>query len=154
MKKGILLLLAIVVFWSCAKKQETKNDLPQMQINLINGPVLQAKEIDEKAILVLFQPDCDHCHREAKQIAENLESFKDYKLYFISSAAVSDIEKFGNDFSLIGKENVRFGFTPSENIYNNFGPIEAPSIYIYSDEGKLVKQFNGEVEVSELLKYI
>lgn len=155
MKIRILLLLSIVVFWSCSKKnQETQNDLPKMQINLINGPVVQAKEIDEKTIIVLFQPDCSHCHKEAKQIAENLESFKAYKLYFVSSAALSDIERFGNDFELTGKENVRFGSALSESIYNNYGPIEAPSIYIYSEEGKLIKQFNGEVEISELLKYI
>lgn len=155
MKVRILLLLSVIVFWSCKKqKEETKNDLPQMQITLLDESVLNAKKIAGKTVMVLFQPDCDHCQREATQISENLESFKGYKFYFVSSAALTDIARFGNDFNLAGKENIFFGSAPSESIYNNFGPIEAPSIYIYSEEGKLVKQFNGEIAISEILKYI
>ena len=130
------------------------NDLPAMQIGLLNGKSVDARTIKGKTVLVLFQPDCDHCQEEARQIAENLEAFKKYNLYFVSSSALPEIEKFSRDYDLSDHENVLFGQTSTENILNNFGPIQAPSVYIYTEQGKLVNNFNGQVDISALLKYL
>jgi peroxiredoxin len=129
------------------------NDLPAMPITLLDGSTFSAKELKGKIILVLFQPDCDHCQHEATEIQANLPSFKNYTLYFISSSPPAENEKFATDYKLKGESNIHFGTTASENIINNFGPIQAPSVYIYSDQ-KLVKEFNGQVDVGVIIKYL
>jgi hypothetical protein len=165
-KRIILLSLTLLAGTAaCTKKEKESpssivetppapvNDLPKMPITLSDGSIIKAQELKGKNILILFQPDCDHCQHEAEQIQANLESFKDYALYFISSAPQPDIEKFAVDYKLKNEDNIYFGTTSSENVIDNFGPIQAPSVYIYSDQ-KLVKDFNGQVDVSVIIKYL
>jgi hypothetical protein len=162
MKNKLLLLAAVLasVFFSCDRKSRAKteksisNELPVMQITLLNGTIVDAKKLSLPAVLILFQPDCDHCQREAGEIREHLTEFKDYTLYFVSSAATDNVQKFAYEYKLTENERVLFGVTTVSNILDNFGPIQAPSIYIYSATGKRVQEFNGEVAIEVILKYL
>lgn len=127
-----------------------KNDLPFMPIAVTDGTVANAKDFKGKNILILFQPDCDHCQHEAEDIEKRLSDFKDYKLYFVSSAPMPEIEKFAATYKLAGKQNIFFGNTAAENVLNHFGPIPAPSIYIYNDQ-TLKKGFEGQTDVGEIV---
>lgn len=98
----------------------------------------------------MFQPDCDDCQREAIQIRKNLASFKGYSLFFISSAPIHQIASFSNNYKLNNIENLTFAHTTVQEVINTLGPISAPSVYIYSQDGKLKKSFNGEVDIKEI----
>jgi peroxiredoxin len=129
------------------------NDLPRMKVTKLDGVPIDIRTLSGKIVLILFQPDCDHCQREAKEIREHIEAFKDYSLYFISSDQMPAIEKFGNDHGLLNYSNVHFASTTVESILNNLGPIPAPSVYIYSDQ-RLVQKFNGEIAIEKILQTI
>jgi peroxiredoxin len=130
------------------------SDLPSFEITLLSGTKTPVNKLTGKIALVLFQPDCDHCQREAEQIRQNLPGFKDFKIYFISSASAPEIDRFAKEYKLSAVPNVFFGQTSAQNIVNAFGPIEAPSIYLYSASGSLIEKFNGEVAIEVVLKYI
>ena len=136
--------------------QETpvKNDLPEMTITKFDGSQLNLKMLDKKAVIVFFRPDCDHCQREAEQIKENLLSFKNYVIYFISADPIDQIEKFASSYELKEQPNVVFGWTASENILSNYGSISAPALYIYSDHHQLVKAFDGEIPIGTVLPFL
>jgi peroxiredoxin len=162
MRNGIV-VVALFFAMACSKKENKPeeraiasepNDLPAMQIVLLDGKEVKAKELVGKNVLILFQPDCDHCQHEAVAIEENLAAFRDYTVYFVSSAASSEIKKFSNDYKLSGIPNILFGTTTLENVLNNFGAIQAPSIYIYSPQGKLVQHFNGQTDIGVIMKYL
>lgn len=159
---AFVLLLALCV--GCQKKEEkteaaptsveTTNDLPSMPITLLDGTTIQAKGITGSFILILFQPDCDHCQREAEAFQKNLKAFDNYTLYFVTSAGNAETEAFAKQYELSGKDNIKFGVTAVENILDNFGAISAPSIYIYNGSGKLVKKFNGETDIQQIVEAI
>jgi hypothetical protein len=166
MKKilGVLILCSLVVAGCSWKKKEaakdgeaietaapTQNDLPFMPVTLTDGTVVNVKDFKGKNMLVLFQPDCDHCQHEAVDMEKRLTEFKDYKVYFVSSAPMPEIEKFAVTYKLKGKENISFGNTQAENVLNHFGPIPAPSIYIYNDQ-TLKKGFEGQTDVNEIIQ--
>lgn len=131
------------------------SDLPDMPIELLSGDSINAKSLyGRPVVLVLFQPDCDHCQREAAQIRQHLGAFEDYELYFVSSSGGPDVQKFSHDYGLSGHDNVIFGVTTVDHIIDNFGGIQAPSMYIYNDNGALVQALNGEVDISVILKYL
>src|SRR5690606_5803404 len=46
----------------------TQNDLPDLTASLMNGDLIDMKDLSGNVIIVLFQPDCDHCQREATAI--------------------------------------------------------------------------------------
>jgi peroxiredoxin len=132
---------------------QTRNDLPNMLITTLDNAQVNLQSIKGNTILILFQPDCDHCQREAEEIREYIDSFKDYNLYFISADQMPAIEKFAKDYGLLGHANIYFGTTTVDNVLNNFGSIPAPSVYIYANQ-QLQQKFNGEVAIEKILQAI
>lgn len=130
------------------------NEQPHMVITMIDSTTANVHDLKGKNVLIFFQPDCDHCQHEAEEIKKNQEAFASSTLYFITAAPLDEIRKFADDYQLSGISNFHFAFTPARNILDNYGPISAPSIYIYSEEQKLVKSFNGQVAVEKVLKFI
>jgi hypothetical protein len=127
-----------------------RNDLPKMLITTLDESTIDTRDLEGAVIIIFFQPDCDHCQREAKEIRKHLDAFKKYELYFVTSNQKSEVENFVKDYDLAGHSNVHFGVTTTEQILNSFGPIPAPSMYIYSDK-KLTQMFNGETAIEKIL---
>jgi peroxiredoxin len=170
----VLITLSVGIQFSCSSSTKKDNQttastevskdstgtqggktLPDMKLVNLNGSEFNARTLTGyKTILILFQPDCEHCQNEARQIAERLPKFAAYKLYFISSATVKDIEKFSSDYKLSGFSNINFAHTEVQSVLDSFGPIPAPSLYIYSDKGELTEKFEGEMEIDVVLKYL
>lgn len=158
--KQILVILTFGIFLGCSvKPSENKtttkaNELPEMGITLLDNSRLDVKKLSTSAILIFFRPECDHCQHAAKAISENLTALAKTELYFITSQPLEMSEKFSEEYKLAGHSNIHFALTTTEEILDNYGPIATPSAYIYSADGRLIKSFNGEVKIEELLKYI
>lgn len=159
-----LYTIALLFLVACAKPKEEstsepeivvmQNDLPALRLTFPDGQKTSARDLGGNTILFLFQPDCDHCQREAKEVARVADSFSKYKVYFISSAPIAEVVKFGQTYELDTNPNFLFAETPFEDVVNHIGPIETPSIYIYSSERKLIQSFNGEVAIEVVQKYL
>jgi len=156
----IFCLLSIVLL-SCSTKPKEEavlkvevNELPFLPLKLMSGEVIDAHSLSGNSILILFFTDCDHCQREATAIAERMEAFKKYNLYFISSNTPEQIIQFSSNYKLADFSNVKFAQAETGNIIRTFGAIPTPSVYIYSAERRLVKQFNGETNIEEIIKFL
>jgi len=130
------------------------NDRPDLALTGTDGSQLNAKALSGKLILIFFQPDCDHCQREAEQIQQNLGAFKDYQLYFISDAALPQIAAFAQTYKLAGNPAINFYQTSISDIMRTIGSVQLPSVYVYSNEGKLVKSFIGETPIGWILSVL
>jgi thiol-disulfide isomerase/thioredoxin len=129
------------------------NDLPMLNVTKTNGERLSLRDVPAKSIFIYFNPDCDHCQREATQISQNKQTFKDYTVYFISIDAMENIIKFAKDYNLQG-DNFQFAWADFNDVYKYVGPLpEVPAIFIYNNK-KLVKRLAGEVKLEELAKYL
>jgi peroxiredoxin len=171
-------LLALTLFsciqYSCSsstKKEETKTDtkketksvaqeqakksLPNMPLIGMDGKQFNAQTLKgKKTILILFQASCEHCQNESRQIAERLDKFSKYELYFISTSPMPEIQKFSVTYKLADKPNIHFAKTEGYTIVDSFGPIPAPSLFIYSEKGELLNSFEGEMEIDTIIKYL
>ena len=157
----VLVFAVLTVFFSCSTKPKEIssgkpiiNDLPYLQTILLDGKNVDIRQLPGNTIIILFFTDCDHCQREATAIREKLNSFKKYDLYFLSSNSDEEILKFSKEYKLINLPNVKFGRVDGGKVIQTFGAIPTPSVYIYSSERKLVKQFNGETNVEEIIKFL
>ncbi|MEJ7643142.1 MAG: redoxin domain-containing protein [Chryseolinea sp.] len=163
MKIAAAFIFFLVTFCACSntstseaktQSETSVNEQPNMSITLIDNSNRNVRDLTGASVLIFFQPDCDHCQREAADIEKNLDAFVDTSLYFITAAPMQEIIQFARDYKLSDRSNVHFGFTPAKNILDNYGAISAPSVYIYSDKHKLVKSFNGEVAVEKILSHL
>jgi cytochrome oxidase Cu insertion factor (SCO1/SenC/PrrC family) len=126
-------------------------DLPNLPLTKLDGTSLQANNLTGKTILFFFQPDCDHCQRETVQIRENLSAFRDYQVYFISNYPQAELAKFAQEYKLAFEPNVVFAQATLEGILNTVGPMESPTMFVYSDKGRLVNTFKGETPIAQIL---
>jgi peroxiredoxin len=156
------LLTQITLFACTTKKEEphaaaaqqemaSTNEYPNISLRLTDGKEIQANTLKGKNVFVLFQPECDHCQEEAIQIEQRLEEFRNYTLYFISSAPIEQIDGFARNFRLHEKENVKFAWTSTQGVLDHYGPIPTPSVYVYSD-GRLRQSFKGQTPIDNILK--
>ncbi|KAA5540591.1 TlpA family protein disulfide reductase [Adhaeribacter rhizoryzae] len=130
---------------------EAATDLPQLPLTKLDGTKLMANNLTGKTILFFFQPDCDHCQRETAQIRENLQAFRDYQVYFITNYPQDALTKFAQEYKLAFEPNFVFAQASIEDILNTVGPMESPSMFIYTAEGRLVKAFKGETPITQIL---
>jgi len=130
------------------------NEYPYMNLIMPDGSIHSARELPVKSILVIYYPDCDHCQREAAEISNHLSSFKNYYVWFISISSFAEIQKFAIQYKLNGHKNVYFVRTEAQDVISSFGAIPTPSVYIYSQDKRLVKAFNGETKIEEIIKHL
>jgi peroxiredoxin len=161
LKAFYVIVVLLLLPMACTSRKEEKakipekaeiavNEYPDLVLTLENGDQVSTKKLEGKNVFVLFQPECDHCQEEAIEIEQRLDDFKDYTLYFISSSPMAQIVKFAKDYKLDNKQKVKFASTSTEGVLNHYGPIQTPSVYIYS-EGKLLKSFNGQTGVQNII---
>lgn len=155
----LFVVLQLLVMGCSAKKEDEPNvetsasvinEYPDLTLTLEDGKQVATRNLQGKNMFIFFQPGCDHCQEEAVEIQQRLDSFKDYMLYFISSGPMPEIIKFAHDYELHNKQNVKFAFTSTEGVLNHYGPIQTPSVYIYSN-GKLLKSFNGQTDIDNII---
>lgn len=158
----VFLLIVNLVSLACSSKKDEKqpspestevaaiNEYPDIVLKLAGGNEVRTKSLRGNNIFILFQPDCDHCQEEAIQVEQRLDDFREYTLYFISSAPMEHINGFAQNFNLHDKENVRFAWTTTEGVLNHYGPIPTPSVYIYSN-GRLKQSFQGQTDIENIL---
>lgn len=165
---GLLVLFSYVLF-SCKSGNNTNqeaavpttqpepaipvsyNDLPNMQLTRPNGSQFVVNTLPGKTILVFFQPDCDHCQRETEEIRKNLPAFQDYTLYFISEAPMPEITKFAQKYNIVNQPNIQFAQTTISELMKTLGSFSLPSVYVYGEDRRLKKAFNGETAIGAIL---
>jgi len=164
-KKWIIIALALILgtsgigyylMRSTEEESITKpqpNDLPMLAVLQTDGNRIFLRDAPGNVVFIFFNPDCDHCQREATQIRNRKEIFKNHQVYFISIDIMPNISKFASDYGLIDN-NFHFCRAESADVYQSVGPLPSvPAIFIYKDK-RFVKKLEGEVSLDELAKFL
>jgi thiol-disulfide isomerase/thioredoxin len=107
------------------------------------------KDLTGKVFLIFFNPDCDHCQREAELLAKNKNVLDGYEVYFVTPDQMPAIVKFANDYKLV-EPNIHFGQAKIPEVISAVGPInQVPTFFIYKDQ-KLVARNEGELTLEKI----
>ncbi len=131
---------------------EAVKGLPDFIMTTLQGEPLQTKALRGKNILIFYNPDCDHCQRQAQSIRKQIEAFSGWTIYFIAASGDTQSRTFAVTYDLHEQKNVFFATAGIPEVVREMGSIGTPSIFIYSEAGKLVKNFDGETPVEDILK--
>lgn len=131
---------------------EAAKGLPDFIMTTLQGEPLQTKALHGKNILIFYNPDCDHCQRQAQSIRKQIDAFKGWTIYFIAASGDTQSKTFAMTYDLHEQKNVIFATAGIPEVVREMGSIGTPSIFIYSEAGKLVKNFDGETPVEDILK--
>jgi len=119
-------------------------------ISYTNANLLHYKYL----VLVWFNTDCEHCQYEVQEFGKNPVSFSHTQILMVSGESLSDIRKFGKTYGVDTLGYLKLMNCDYQVFFNTFGTTSVPSLFIYSPEGKLLKQYNGETKFEAITKYL
>lgn len=159
---SIVLLLGLSVFFLFHKIQENNSKkegyhtIPVFRLPDINGNPVTESVLQKKVstLFMSFNPDCDLCVEEIKQIQLNQDAFSFYQMVFFSALPVEKISSFLSQIQFEPSENMFFLVDENGKLTNKMEVKTSPTVYIYNRKGVLIKRFDGPVKIETLIKYL
>ncbi len=161
--KKLLFLSATMVFFLAAKAQQADatgvtlqniQSLPAFEMMAAPDSTIYSSEQLKKnkpVIMMFFNPDCDHCQRETKELLAYKEELKDIQIVMVSSLSFTSIKDFYKEYNIASMPGVSMGQDINYALRLKFRPTNFPGIYVYDANRKLVKVYAGNVAVPTIL---
>ena len=156
---GVLTLLIFLAFGIAAKlegKKKTREKiqtLPRPILFKTDSTVFQFP-IGSPLLLIYFNSECEYCQYELAEIRRNIQSFTNVEVVLISCEKISIIKDASKNFDVTNLPRMHFTKIASNDLFQAFGSLSLPHIFIYDKDNKLVKEFKGETKAEAILKYI
>jgi len=135
------------------EKLSTLQDLPLLNIDGLTFRKGNLKA-NTATIILYFNSECKHCQYEAESISQNAAKFEHANLLWVSYETIPSISQFAKSYNLLNYPNIYFTKIDHEDVYQTFGSVTIPHIFIYDKNSILVKEYKGETKMEALLKYL
>ncbi|MDJ1499799.1 TlpA disulfide reductase family protein [Xanthocytophaga agilis] len=164
----LLCFLFIMTYFSaCTSTQEKNEDSPAQQTSVETKPKLpnfQVMDLEKKLISIsqlpqnrptivfFFHPDCEHCQAEATELQKYTDRFVNTNFLMITWDEIPKIRAFMQKYKL--KAPITAYKVDNNTLFQTYGVLRLPAVYIYNSQNELVQQFNGEAKIEAILNYI
>jgi cytochrome oxidase Cu insertion factor (SCO1/SenC/PrrC family) len=101
-------------------------------------------------IIIFFNPECEHCQTEAKNISDSIQLLQKVQITFASSAPLGDIKNFANEYGLLAHPNIKVGRDEKYFLSAFYRLRYAPFVAVYDANGDLMKVFEGGTNIKIL----
>jgi peroxiredoxin len=134
------------------KTNKKNNSVPKFHYETINGKSFGNENLkkDKKLMFVYFNPVCEICHREIKDILDNINYFQDIQIVMVSPAAKEEVVRFGKKFKLDNYHQVTLLYDKYDVFYKQFGAVGYPTLYLYDINKELIVNYDTEVEFADI----
>lgn len=157
---GLLMLLFVFAAHTGIIAQAGITSMPSFSfVNAVDGSQLDPGNLmkGSAAMVVYFDPWCDHCQEQAKWINEEISEFDNVSVLFVAFVENNeDVANFREEFlpNAVGKKNFLFAVDSQYQFDSYFGYSEAPTIFIFNNQWRLAKKLTEETPVSELKSFL
>lgn len=154
---GIVSFLSYKVAIGTQEKNEIAEQLetiPEFEfLTLEQQPFTKADlKPNLNTIFIYFNSQCDFCQHEAQSISNNLDSFKNVQIIFISTESIDTIKKFSEQYNLNNQQNITFLNDNLNTFSSRFDANSIPYLLIYDNEQKLIKKHKGQLNAKGILR--
>ncbi|NIG54893.1 redoxin domain-containing protein [Chitinophaga sp. Cy-1792] len=153
----LVLLLSFKIFqqlqWK--KKMTTKlKEMPAFRCYTVDSLPFTSQDINWNGptVFVFYQPDCESCNQEAKDILQHKSSLDSIHLLLVSDCSILAMKQFGDKYGFSAMSGITLLKAGPGDIYRYFGVVLTPSFLIYNSDRHLVNQYNGETRMDLVLK--
>ncbi len=112
-----------------------KNDLKK------NKPVL----------IVLFNPDCDHCKHETEEIIKNIDQLKNVQIIMATMMPFDMMKSFYEKYGLQRFDNITVGEDFQSTLPVFYRIRFMPYLAMYNKKGNLLSTFEGSMKIEDLI---
>ncbi|HEV8506165.1 MAG TPA: thioredoxin [Chitinophagaceae bacterium] len=113
----------------------TKNDLKK------NRPVL----------IIVFNPDCEHCKHETEEIIKNIDSLKNIQIVMATIMSFDLMKSFYENYDLQRFQNIIVGKDVQYTLPSFYQMHFMPYLAMYNKKGNLLATFEGSMKMQDLI---
>ncbi|GAB2581693.1 peroxiredoxin family protein [Spirosoma areae] len=135
-----------------AKRIQTLPDFTAYSID--RSEISSAALSNRPAVLIYFDPDCDHCQREAAELQKKAASLASAQVLMLSSAPAPALKTFAKTHKINNLPNVQVAHIDKQTAYETFGFTSVPDVLIYHADGSLAKHFRGETSIEVVARHL
>jgi thiol-disulfide isomerase/thioredoxin len=157
-KTGLTILVILLLVFLAWKLENTRSrkisidnrlkSLPPCRFfDLNNIPVLLNEIADKKTLLIVFNPDCEHCVFEIRQISNHLEDLPDTEIIMITTVQNNITREFMVKEGLDSIPRIKILRCEPVVFKEVFGTMPFPTVFIYGRNKKLLRILKGEVNI-------
>ena len=156
MKKIVFFCIFFIALSSCKTTQKTTvegtKEIPYFTFTTLDNKRFTKDNFDttRTKLILYFNSECEHCEKQGKWLAESIDSFKDLELTFVSFEEMDAIKNYRDKYNFT-QENITFLQDTRLTFSDKFGVENFPSILLYTKKGKLIKKFEGETRVKDII---
>jgi thioredoxin-related protein len=103
-------------------------------------------------LIILFDPNCDHCQHETDEIIAHIDDFKKIQIVMVTNAAFAELRKFYNNYELFKYKNIVAGVELKYFLVTFFAIRNLPYLAMYDKKGNLITTFEGNLKVENILE--
>ena len=148
------ILISYAQIDSTAKNFAKYQTIPSFKINVVpDSSDFVNKNLDSKkpVIIMFFSPDCEHCQKETKELLAFKNELKAFQIVMLSPSSYAALHQFYVDYGLSAMPNIRMAQDVNYNLGSLYQIRTFPTMYVYSNTGKLLKAFAGNIAVPDIL---
>jgi len=155
---GIVVWLLVQSYQTLQHKKEivTKmQQLPTVSLRGLDSTEVTLIQKQQPTVLFYFDPHCEHCQHEAKELKKQSQAFKNAQLLWLSTERLWVLREFEKEYALQKMiPSLTIAQISPQEADKQFGFRTVPTILIYDAEGNLVKKYVGETKIEAIVKYI
>ncbi len=103
-------------------------------------------------LLIVFNPQCDHCQHETEEILKSIDRFKDIQIVMSTSAEFSQMKDFIEHYNLASQKNIVVGSDPGFFLNTFYRMHNMPFLAFYNKKKELISVFEGSMPINKVLE--
>lgn len=152
---GYTLIMLIFSFLTLNKAHgqyihKTSETLPAFTYYTLDGKKFTEKDLNQntRLMIVYFNPHCEVCQEETKEIMSNIDYFKGIQIVMISPNTQEELAAFSKQYNLASQ--ILLLQDPDDVFYKQFKATGYPSLYLYDQKKNLITNFESQTDIEEI----
>lgn len=135
-------------------KQSLISPMPEFNIQLCDSSTIfnmRKVPVGKPAVIIYFDPGCDHCEQQTKEIVEKSTLLNNINIYFISLASFQQLADFRKRYHFERFKNIVVAKDVEFSFIKLFKGNQVPLVAIYNSFRQLKIVYTGVTTAEEIL---
>jgi len=127
---------------------------PPVKLLMQDSATLFSKEDLPKktaVLLIIFNPECEHCQHETEELIKNMDSFKKIKIVMATMMPLKEMNEFIVKYDLSKFDNIIVGKDIHYLLPGFYMINSLPYLAMYDKQGHLLSTFEGTMKMEDLI---
>jgi thiol-disulfide isomerase/thioredoxin len=105
----------------------------------------------KKTMIVIFNPQCDHCQHEAETLSQQLDKLSKVQILMVSTAPLWEIKAFAANYNLANKPAVQFAQDTHFFLFSFYNLRSLPFHAFYDKKKQFISAKEGSMTIDKIL---